>query len=135
MTNLVEEKQIFKMPDGNLQIELPAPLFFVVKTNYKFSDRELCEIDKINEEVRIEINADGDFEIMPRSFLEASRRKMEILGQLGVWAKKDKRGVCFESSAKFALPNGAKRMPDVSWVLKERYFALSDEEIFALICP
>jgi len=72
---------------------------------------------------------------MPRSFLDASRQKMEILGQLGGWAKKDKRGVCFESSAKFILPNGAKRMPDVSWVLKEKYFALSDEEFFASICP
>jgi len=135
MVSLAEEKQIFKMPDGSLQIELPAPSFFVVKTNRQFSDRELGEIDKFNEEVRIEINADGDFEIMPRSFLEASRRKMEMLGQLGVWAKKDGRGVGFESSAKFALPNGAKRMPDVSWMLKERYYALSAEELFASICP
>ncbi len=131
----VEDKQTFKMPDGSLQIELSAPLFFVVKTNRRFSDDELCEIDEINEEVRIEMNAAGDFEIKPRSFLEASRRKMETNGQLSEWSRKDKSGVCFDSSAKFALPNGAKRMPDVSWISAKRYFALSSEEIYAAICP
>lgn len=135
MEGLIEERQIFNMPDGSLQIELPAPSFFVVKTNRQFSDLELDEIDKANEEVRIEINAAGDFEIMPRSFLEASRRKMEMLGQLGIWTKTDGCGIDFESSAKFALPSGAKRMPDVSWLLKERYYALSEEDLFAAICP
>ncbi len=134
MTDLVEEAQIFKLPDGSLQIEFPVPLSFVIKTNREFSDSELYEIDEFNE-VRIEINANGDFEIMPRSFLEASRRKMEMLGQLGVWARNDRRGFCFESKAKFTLPNGAKRTPDISWLLKEKYFALSDEDYFAPICP
>jgi Uma2 family endonuclease len=38
----------------------------------------------------------------------------------------------------FILPNGAKRAPDAFWILKERYFALSQEEReerFARICP
>jgi Uma2 family endonuclease len=44
------------------------------------------------------------------------------------WSKKNKTGVSFESSAKFTLPNGAKRMPDASWILKDRYFAFSESE-------
>jgi Uma2 family endonuclease len=38
----------------------------------------------------------------------------------------------------FTLPNGAKRAPDAFWILKERYFALSEterEERFARIAP
>lgn len=137
--DLSEEKQIFKMPFGGFQVETPEPFFFIVKMHgRKFSDRELFEIDAANEDWRIEINADGDFEIMPPPFPETSRRNWDINIQLGVWAKKDNTGICFESSAKFTLPNGAKRMPDAAWILKNRYYALSEterEESFARIAP
>lgn len=139
ITELSKEKQIFKMPDGKLQIELPEPMPFTVKmSGRRFSDLELFEIDRENEELRIETNADGVFEIMPRSFLETSRQNMEIIGQMGEWAQINKSGVCFESSAKFSLPNSAKRMADASWVLRERYFALPKterEERYAGIAP
>lgn len=133
-----EEKQTFKMPDGKLQIETSEPFFFVVKMDRKFTDQELYEIDAANEDLRIEINSNGDFEIMPPPFPETSRRNWDIDLQLGNWAKKDKTGVCFESSAKFTLPNGAKRMPDAAWILREKYFALPQkerEERFARIAP
>lgn len=125
---LVEDTQIFKLPNGGIAIEFFAPISFVFRTNRKFSDKQLCQIDDINEELRIENNAFGDFEISPRSFPETSRQNMEIIGQIGEWAKQDKTGVCFESSAKFTLPNGAKRMPDATWILKDRWFALSETE-------
>jgi Uma2 family endonuclease len=134
-----EEKQIFKMPDSEFQIEFPEPFFFIVKVpGRKFTDRELYEIDAANEDLRIETNSDGDFEIMPPPFPETSRKNIAIDAQLWIWARKDATGVCFESSAKFTLPNGAKRMPDAAWILKERYFALPQierEERFARIAP
>jgi Uma2 family endonuclease len=132
-----EEKQTFTL--GDFQVETPEPFFFVVKMNgRKFSDQELCEIDAANEDLRIETNAAGDFEIMPPPFPETSRKNWDIDLQLGIWAKKDKSGVCFESSAKFTLRNGAKRMPDAAWILRERYFALPEierAERFARIAP
>ena len=42
--------------------------------------------------------------------------------------KKKNTGVAFESNGMFTLPNGAKRSPDAFWILKERYYALSEEE-------
>ncbi len=135
--DLAEEKQTFTL--GEFQVELPEPFFFVVKINgRKFSDQELFEIDAANEDLRIETNSDGDFEIMPPPFPETSRKNWDIDIQLGIWAKKDKSGVCFDSSAKFTLPNGAKRMPDAAWILCERYFALSEverAERFSRIAP
>ncbi len=123
------DKQTFKMPNGEFQIEAPEPFFFVIKMNgRKFSDRELYEIDAANEDLRIETNADGDFEIMPPPFPETSRKNIAIDARLWIWAEKDKTGVCFESSAKFTLPSGAKRMPDAAWILKERYYALPEKE-------
>jgi Uma2 family endonuclease len=137
--DLYETKQIFKMPDGELEIAGPEPFFFVVKlAGRKFTDRELQEIDDANQHLRIETNSDGDFEIMPPPFPETSRKNIAIDAQLWIWAKKDETGVCFESSAKFTLPNGAKRMPDAAWILKERYFAHpaeEREESFTKIAP
>lgn len=137
ITDAVEKKQTFKWPETSL--ELPEPFFFIIKVpGRKFTDEELYEIDAANEDWRIETNADGDLEVMPPPFPETSRRNAEIDFQLIVWAKNDQTGVCFESSAKFTLPNGAKRMPDAAWILKERYFALPPkerEERFARIAP
>lgn len=136
---IAEEKQTFTMPDSQFQIEFPEPFFFIVKVpGRKFTDQELYAIDAANEDLRIETNAEGDFEIMPPPFPETSRKNMSIDAQLWIWANQDKTGVCFESSAKFTLPNGAKRMPDAAWILKEKYFALPQkerEERFALIAP
>ncbi|MEJ7710017.1 MAG: Uma2 family endonuclease [Pyrinomonadaceae bacterium] len=46
-------------------------------------------------------------------------------------------GVGFDSSTGFTLPNGAKRSPDVSWMRREHWDALSDKQknSFALVCP
>ena len=125
----IKKKQVFKIPGGEFQITFPEPFFFIVKSpGRKFTDRELYEIDAANEDLRIETNANGDLEIMPPPFPETSRKNWDINIRLGNWAEKDKTGVCFESSAKFTLPNGAKRMPDAAWILKERYFAFSETE-------
>ncbi|MDQ3088000.1 MAG: Uma2 family endonuclease [Acidobacteriota bacterium] len=127
MQAVIEKKQAVKMSE--ISLKLPQPFFFIIKVNgYKFSDEELYKIDAENEDFRIETNANGDLEIMPPPFPETSRRNWDINMQLGNWAIKNENGVCFESSAKFTLPNGAKRMPDAAWILKERYFALSEKE-------
>lgn len=119
-------KYSLKIPKDDFKLVFPEPFFYVVKTfGRKFTDRELYEIDQVNEDVRIEMNADGDFEIMPPTFPETSVKNFEIYVQLGNWAKKNKTGVCIESSGKLTLPNGAKRVPDAAWILKDRYYAFS----------
>ena len=135
--DVAEKKQTFKMPE--IRLELPESFFFIVKfPGRKFTDEELYKIDAVNEDLRIETNADGDLEVLPPPFPETSRKNIAIDARLWIWAEKDKTGVCFESSAKFTLPNGAKRMPDAAWILKERYFALPQkerEERFTRIVP
>jgi Uma2 family endonuclease len=55
----------------------------------------------------------------------------------GNWAEEDGAGEYFDSSRGFILPNGAERSPDVAWVKKERWAALSKNkrEKFAPLCP
>ncbi len=119
---------VFTSPVDDFRFELLEPEFFVLKTGRKYTDKQLSRIDAANEGWRIETNANGDFEIMPPPFPETSAKNMDIAAQLYNWAKKNKTGVCFESSAKFTLPNGAKRMPDAAWILKDRYYAFSKAE-------
>jgi Uma2 family endonuclease len=54
-----------------------------------------------------------------------------------LWSRQDSSGLIFDSSTLFVLPNGAKRSPDVSWIRRDRWEALSPEERrgFSPICP
>ena len=68
---------------------------------------------------------------------KSSWRNAEITFQLKTWAKKNKKGVVFDSSGGFSLPNGAVRSPDACWVSNEQLSKLSDEELEAYppLCP
>ena len=76
VSDTVKEKQFFKISE-EYTLEFPEPFFFIVKVpGRKFTDQELYAIDAANEDLRIETNADGDFEIMPPPFPETSRKNM-----------------------------------------------------------
>ena len=104
----------------------------------KMTDAAFYEFCQRNQDFRFEMDKRGNLIIMPPTFLETSRKNADINVQLGIWAKKDKTGIAFESDGMFTLPNGAKRAPDAFWILKEKYYALSQEErenSFARIAP
>ncbi|NOT48243.1 MAG: Uma2 family endonuclease, partial [Acidobacteria bacterium] len=44
------------------------------------------------------------------------------------WSENDGTGIVFDSSTMFTLPNGSKRSPDVSWMSKAKWNALSPSE-------
>ena len=104
----------------------------------KMTDKTFYEFCQRNKDFRFEMDKRGNLLILPPTFLETSRKNAKINFYLVAWAEKDKTGIAFESDGMFTLPNGAKRAPDAFWILKERYFALSQEEReerFARICP
>lgn len=95
---------------------------------------ELCQD---NRDLRLELTAEGELIVMGPTNTETGRRNAKLTFRLCQWAEQDGTGVCFDSSAGFTLPNGAKVSPDASWITKDRYEALSDEEReqFAPLCP
>jgi len=104
----------------------------------KMSDKTFFDFCQRNQDYRFEMDKRGNLIIMLPTFLETSRKNARINVKLGNWAEIDGTGIAFESDGMFTLPNGAKRAPDAFWILKERYFALSQgqrEEQFAEICP
>jgi Uma2 family endonuclease len=90
-----------------------------------------------NPELQFELTAQKEIIVMTPTNSKTGLRNAEISFQLMAWAKRDGRGVAFDSNAGFTLPNGATRAPDASWIVRERWEGLTAEqqEVFAPICP
>ena len=101
------------------------------------TDDEFFEFCRQNSDLRIEQTAQGEWIIMPPTGGETGSRNSEVSRQLGNWARRGDAGVAFDSSTGFLLPNGAKRSPDASWVLRSRLAALTPEQKkkFLPLCP
>ena len=114
-----------------------GPIVLRLPPNVKFTEEQFQELCGLNDELRIEINARGELELMPPTSGNTSRRNNDISTDLNVWARSEGSGIAFESNAGFTLPNGAVRSPDASWVLKSRLAELAEGEMdrFPAICP
>ena len=124
-------------------VTIPVPenvealIFRLAPPRERFSDEEFAEYCAEYPELRIEMSSRGEMIIMPPVVSEGSKRNFILTTRFGAWALADGTGVGFESSAGFTLLNGAKRSPDASWILRERWEALTKKERneFAPICP
>ena len=88
-------------------------------------------------DLRLELTSTGELIVMPPTGSQTSARNADLTCQLRIWTKKDGTGICFDSSGGFTLPNGAIRSPDGSWIKRERWNTLTDQQQlgFAPICP
>lgn len=95
---------------------------------------QLCEE---NPDLKLERNAQGELIIMPPTGGETGKSNSNVNGQIWFWNEQNQLGEVFDSSTGFTLPNGADRSPDVSWVEKSRWDALTKEqkEKFIPLCP
>ena len=91
----------------------------------RLDDDLFFAICQANRDYRIERNARGDIQIMPPTGGLTGKRNSDLITDLNLWARRDGRGLVFDSSTGFNLPNGATRSPDVAWVRRERIEALS----------
>jgi Uma2 family endonuclease len=113
----------------------PIPL--VVPKGLRVSERAFWRICQANPNLWLERNANGELIVMPPAGTDSSQRNMSVSGQLWHWNEHSGLGVAFDSSAGFTLSNTAIRVPDASWMTKERWDALPkvERERFAHICP
>lgn len=101
------------------------------------TDDQFYDLCRANAELRFERTAEGDILIMPPTGTKTGKRNFTLNTLFGIRVMQDGTGVGFDSSTAFKLPNGATRSPDASWIRRERYDALTDEqqEKFSPICP
>ena len=114
-----------------------TPLVLELATaNIHLSEEQFYRLCQVNRELRLERTAEGKLVIMPPTGWETGNRNSKLNQRLGNWADLDGRGLVFDSSTGFILPNGAIRSPDVAWVHRERLNALRPDPNRSLpLCP
>lgn len=138
MSSLTKEKAVYE--NGAIQPELTVTL---PRLEIQFDPVINLDADQffdfcqINRDLRIERTAIGKVILMSPAGGETGSRNAELTYALRHWAKRNKRGVAFDSSTGFILPNGATRSPDSAWVLRERLTTLTprQKKKFLPLCP
>lgn len=97
-------------------------------TEAALTSDQFYELCRLNPDWHLERNAQGDLVILSPTGGETGARNADILIQLGIWNRRRSPGIVFDSSTGFHLPNGADRSPDVAWVSRERWQALSPRQ-------
>jgi Uma2 family endonuclease len=103
----------------------------------EMSDEQFFQLCQKNRDLRFERSSKGDITIMAPAGSDTGMCNSNFNGYLWSWNQRTKLGFTFDSSTGFTLPNGANRSPDASWILKERWEAITPEQRsrFAPICP
>lgn len=101
------------------------------------SEKEFYDFCQQNELLHLERDENQQIIIMPPTTANTGIKNADILGELIIWNRRKKLGVCFDSSTGFTLPDKSVRSPDVSWISIEKWNMVSEEERnqFAHICP
>ncbi|MFB2772143.1 Uma2 family endonuclease [Pelatocladus sp. BLCC-F211] len=92
------------------------------------TDEQFYQLCQNNRELKFERTPKGKLIIMPPVGGESGNREAELIIDLGIWNRQTQLGYTFSSSTIFKLPNGADRSPDVAWIRRERWEALTPEQ-------
>ncbi|MEC5030616.1 MAG: Uma2 family endonuclease [Oscillatoria sp. PMC 1051.18] len=103
----------------------------------KLNNEQFEQLATANQDLNLELNAEGELIIMPPTGGETGNRNFEIYIDLGNWNRQNNLGKAFDSSTGFRLRNGATRSPDLSWITTERWDNLTSEQRkkFLPLCP
>jgi Uma2 family endonuclease len=101
------------------------------------TDEEFLKFCVQNKSLRIERNSSRQICIMPPATYLSRLYSAEIFIQLTNWNKKDRRGLVFNSSPGFTLPDRSVLCPRVSWLSLLKWDSLTEEDKdkFAPVCP
>ena len=103
----------------------------------RMTDREFFLFASSNQEYNIEREANGQLTFNPKSSLKISNFNAELSGEIAFWNRRAKLGVAFDSNGGFTLPDTSVKSPDASWVRKDRWENLDNEEkkVFGHLVP
>jgi Uma2 family endonuclease len=118
-------------------IDLHVPPNFIVDVHSVLTGLEFEQLVRDNPELRMELTAKGELILMSPTGSKTGALNFKIARLFGNWVEANGSGIGFDSSTLFLLPNGARRSPDVSWVRRERWERLTEDEQegFAPLCP
>lgn len=115
---------------------MDTPVTFIVGDI--MSEDEFFRFCQMNDTLSFERDSEGNIIFMSPAGSFSDNFNFEISLVFGSWLRENKiPGKAFGPSAGFTLPNRAVRSPDVAWVSREKWDALSrdEQERFAPLCP
>lgn len=114
-----------------------TPFLTLDLTSLRLTAAQFEQVCRDNPDLRLELTSNGGLIVMPPAGSKTGKRNFNLSGQFMVWVEKDGTGIGFDSSTGFTLPDGAILSPDVSWVRREKWDALTEDEQerFAPLCP
>jgi Uma2 family endonuclease len=103
----------------------------------EMSDEEFLKFSMRASPYQFEREPDGTIVMMEPTVSYGGWFNSNINLELGLWNRKMKLGYLFDSSTGFKLPDGSVRSPDASFVLKEKWEALTEKEknSYSPLCP
>lgn len=113
------------------------PLNPIAHRNERLTDDEFYAFCQANRHLRIERDETGQIIFQMPTNTKTGLRNADLITEVVLWNRKTRLGVVADSSAGFTLPDTSVRAPDVSWISRVRWDALSavDQDKFAHICP
>ncbi|MCF2519279.1 Uma2 family endonuclease [Dyadobacter sp. CY351] len=116
-------------------MDMPMPV--TMKMGDLMSEEEFFQFCQMNDTLKFERDSQGNIIIQSLSGALTSIFNAKIAATLGNWNRDNRYGYLFDSSTGFTLPNKAVRSPDASFLIMEKWDALSEDEkeTFAPVCP
>lgn len=103
----------------------------------RLTDEQFFWFCQQNKDQRIERNSNHEIIIMSPVTSRSGNHSGEIFRQLANWSVLNGKGIHFDSSAGFTLPDKSVFSPDASWISNDKWNALTEEDKdrFAPVCP
>ena len=103
----------------------------------KMTDPAFAAFCLRNKHLRIERDSSGNVIVMPLVHSDTGRKETTVQSMVFIWNLQSKRGIVFNSSTGFTLPNQAMRAADTAFVSYERWDKLTaaEQKSFAPVCP
>jgi Uma2 family endonuclease len=103
----------------------------------RLTDTQFEQLCAANPEIKLERTPTGELVIMSPTGGETGMNNATLISRFVVWNEQTNLGKVFDSSTCFKLPNGGDRSPDIAWVERSRWDALTPEQKrkFPPLCP
>ena len=105
---------------------LPLPLR--VQSPVPLSDAELLAFCEKHDSLRVERDEHGVLLLMTPATGTTANANLYLSRVFGNWTEEDGRGLAFDSSGGFSLPDGSMRSPDVAWMSFARWNQLTEDQ-------
>ena len=99
-----------------------------IPQGFRITPKQFEQLADVEQLAQLELTENGELIVMSPTGGTAGRKNSRLTQKLRNWADQNGQGEVFDSSTVFALPSGARRSPDVSWIILERWNQLTQAQ-------